>query len=487
MKNALSWLLSILFHAAVVLLLLHSVQLEPLFIEEIMELDLTQVEEPEIIQPMPVPEPLPEPEPMEQAAEEAPEELIAGAPLPLDKTVVLDTPAPAPPEPAPEPEAAPEPEPEVVEISPKKTLPPEERPPEEGESKIIDIRKDFTVHRGHEARFGRAMMGDYFSYSSREFSGQFTTKDNRTISIIDARNTKYGRFLIYDSKNKTLRRLKQAFGKYVYTIGPSIYADEPVIGTVTFLAKDDRIERFILVTDDDRIAHYPRKVHVREEDVTFPGPAGDINGSLSRPPYGEGHPGVVVIHGSQCVPPGMVQGFTRSLSMHNLAALTFTPRGCDGEQPQPGTEEELLADTMAAHEYMTGRPSLDADRIGIWGNGHGAPTAIRTAVAAGAQFMICVLTDGLDTAALPNRATLNKLGMPVLWLVTGRDTGRWRSQVAVLESLRDKEKKAFSIIVAPIKSGKEVLEAKTEQSGWVEQVADDHASLVISWIENLKK
>ena len=176
MRNALSWLLSILLHIAVAVFLLHSVQLEPLFLEKIMEVDLTQVEEPEPIVPMPEPEPISDPVPMEQSAVENTEELPAAAPLPMDKTVVLDDAPPLPPEPEPLVEA--EPEPEAVEISTQKTLPPEEELAEDGKPKKIVIRKDITVHRGHEARFGRAMMGDYFSYSSR--SSPATSKPRTT-------------------------------------------------------------------------------------------------------------------------------------------------------------------------------------------------------------------------------------------------------------------------------------------------------------------
>ena len=484
MRHALSWLLSILFHITVAVFLMHSVQLEPLFAEKIMEVDLAQMERPEPVTPVTMPEPPPEPAAMEQPAPEEPEDLPAAAPLPTDKTVVLDDAPPPPPEPEPEPEI--EPEPEAVEISPQKTLPPEEELAEDGKPKKIVVRKDITVHRGHEARFGRTMMGDYFSYSSKEFSGQFKTSDNRTISIIDARDTKYGRFLIYDSKNKTLRRLKQAFGKYIYTIGPSLFADEPVMGSVTFLAKNDRIERFILMTDDDRIAHYPRKVHVREEDSALSGPAGDIKCFISRPPYGEGYPGVVVIHGTACVNQGLIQGFTRALSSHNLATLTFFPRGCAGENPQPTSEGDLINDAVAAHAHMAGLSQLNANRVGLWGNGLGVPAAINAARPAKAAFVVCLITDTLDMDAVPKRETLAGLDMPVLWLITGRNTPRWKPLIATLEDLRDRDKKPFSIIVAPLKTNKDVLSAEGEQSAWVEQVADDHASLVVSWIENLK-
>jgi hypothetical protein len=488
MQRALSWILSILFHAVVAVALLLSFDLPPLLPEEIMEVNLTEVPEPEPVIPMPAPAPVPEPAP----APESLESPQTAAPLPMDKTVVLDD-APQPPEAAssPPPESAPEPDTDVIEISPSKTLPPEpETAPEEelaedGLPKKIYVRKDGTVHRGAEARFGRALMGDYFSYSSQEFSGQFRTRDDRIISIIDARNTKYGRFLIYDSKNKTLRRLKQAFGKYVYTIGPSVYADEPVTGSVTFLAKDDRIERFILMTDDDRMAHYPVKVHVREEEVAFDGPAGRIEARLSRPPYDEGHAGAVVVHGPDCADPGMVQAFTRTLSMHGLAALTITPRGCGGESPSAAGTGELVEDTLSAFGFLAAHPSIDANRAGIWGSGRGVPAAIRAAHRASPGFLVCMLTDGLDPGQVPDRAEIAGLDLPVFWLISGRETAKWRPLISTLEALRDREKRAFTIVVAPARTSREVLEAEGDRSSWVEQVADDHAALAESWIERL--
>jgi hypothetical protein len=486
MQRALSWTLSILFHAVVAAALIHSVDLPDLLPEELMEVNLTEVREPESIMPMPAPAPEPPP----AASRECPAAPPAAAPLPMDKTVVLDDAPPPETAPPPEAEAVPPPEPEVIEISPSKTLPPEppaqEELAEDGLPKTIHVREDATVHRGAEARFGRALMGDYFSYSSKEFSGQFRTKDDRVISIIDARNTKYGRFLIYDSKNKTLRRLKQAFGKYVYTIGPSVYADEPVTGSVTFLAKDDRIERFILMTDDDRLAHYPVKVHVREEETAFDGPAGRIEARLSRPPYDEGHAGVVVVHGPDCADPGMVQAFTRTLSMHGLAALSFTPRGCGDESPAPAGAGELAEDAVSAFNFLAAHPSIDAGKTGIWGSGQGVPAAVRAALQASPGFLVCMLTDGLAPGDLPGRDVLAGLDMPVFWLVTGRETAKWRPLITVLETLRDREKRGFTIVVAPAKTSREVLQAEGERSSWVGQVADDHASLAASWINGLR-
>jgi hypothetical protein len=479
MQRSLSWLFSLLFHGILVIVLLQAVHFTPFELKDILEVDLVEMEMPKQVAHMPVPQELPSPEPV------APDAPAVAAPLPLDKTVVLDD---SPPQaaPLPEPDSAMEPEPQVIKISPVKT----ETPKEEAKPDKIIVRKnDFVASRGHEARFGRAMMADYYSYSASEFSGQFKTGDDRVVSIIDARNTKYGRFLIYDSKNKTLRRLKQ-FGKYVYTIGPSVHADEPVTGSVTFLAKNDRIERFILMTDDDRIAHYPVKVHVREDDIVFPGKNTELQGHTSLPPYGEGFTGVVFVHGNLCEEPSLIKGFTRALSMRNLASLSFTPRGCESESPTPGTIEELTDDTVAALAHLAMQPQIDGNRLGLWGNGPGAIAAIKTVGShrqTPLRFMVCLLDDTLEPDTMPDQKELAQLPIPVLWLITGRNTNKWRPFITTLEELRDHDKLPFSIVIAPLKASQDVLEAEGEQSGWVEQVTEDHAKLADSWIRNIIK
>jgi len=486
-----SCLLSLLIHLMVAAVLLHAVRLPSLDLEKVMELDLTRMEEPEIVVPMPAPPPsvaVPEPLP--------PDAVVAPAPLSTDKTIVLDDSPPeqVPPEavPAevaeaesPEPEVAVEPasgpEPEVVEISPVKTS---ETTDEAKPDKIYVRKDDVLVHRGHEARFGRAMMADYYSYSPSEFSGHFRTRDDRIISIIDARETQYGRFLIYDSKNKTLRRLKQALGKYVYTIGPSVYADEPVTGTVTFLAKNDRIERFILTTDDDRMAHYPSKIHIREQTVAVPlADGGKLDGELTLPPEGEGHAGVVFVHGDECVDVGMIKGVTRSLGMNGLASLSFTPRSCKEEGGAAGT---LNGDVAEGLRFLAENPAVN--RAGLWGNGLGVPVVLRVALNGEAvpKFMVCVVDDSVQAADLPDREDLRGLEMPVMWLVTGRNTAQRKGFIRLLESMRDKASKPFTIVVAPLKASRDVEDARGELSGWVENVVENNAQLVISWIDSVR-
>lgn len=491
----LSWLLSFTLHMAMVVVLIQTMRMGTVDLMQVMEVELSQLAELEVVQPLPltpgpVMVPAPEPEAREttvaQPVEPAP---LAPAPLPMDKTVVLDTPPPMeavepviPQSLEPEtPEPKVELEPDVIPISPKKVQVAEEKK-EEINRKIIVRKHDTIVHRGHEARFGRTLMADYYSYSSTEFSGQFKTRDDRTISIIDARNTEHGRFLIYDSKHGSLRRMKE-FGKYVYTIGPSLYEDEPVVGTVTFLAKNDRIERFILTTDDDRIAHFPVKVHVREETVAFPTNDGIREGHVSLPPEGAKHKGVVFLHGNQCVDPGVLHGFTRTLSAQGMAALSFIPDGCAGDSSAPGSVERLVSDARAGLSHFGEVAPVDFRQVGLWGTGPGIPVAIE-ASSGGAippAFMVCMINDDTLAEDLPGEGGLRRLSMPVLWFVTGRDVSQWNSFVSLLESARDDGGARFSIIISPTGNGGGV----SAGNGWVDSVTENHARMAISWVENL--
>lgn len=497
-----SWVLSFTLHVAMAVLLIQHVHMPQAEVRELLEIDLVELEQPEqVIVPMPQPEPAPPeptpppPEPLPEPEPPAPEPPVA-APLPMDKTIALDAapppPAPAVPEPVAEPESAPIAEPDVAVISPVKTprtAPEAEKPEppqtqEQAADRIVARRDDIVAHRGHEARFGRSMMADYYSYSSSEFSGQFKARD-RTVSIIDARKTEYGRFLLYDSKHKTLRRLQES-GKYVYTIGPSLYADEPVQGVVVFLAKNDRIERFILMSKDDRIANFPVKIHVREEEVSLPTNEGPLTAYVSMPPEGTDLPGVVMVHGDRCVDSGLVLGFTRSLSAEGLASLSVVPRWCGNDRPAD-SEARLVSDTRAGLSHFGSVAPVNFRHVGLWGNGPGVPFAVRASSggALSPAYMVCMLTDAADPATMPDQDDLARLTMPVLWLVTGKGTEKWRGYIDTLEALREDKGKRFTIVLAPTPGDHGVPDDLLAGAGWVESVTEDHARLAVSWIEQI--
>lgn len=466
-------LFSFLLHAVLLGVLAHVTDFHLTEIPEVLTINLFTSES---IKPKPIPVPQ-----KVQAPSKKPS-------LPMNQTVILtDVPQPVPTATAAQQKTT-SPE-DVIKISPKKRATPQDL--NENQPRPLFIRgDDGLAHRGAEAHFGRSLLGDYFSYPPEQFSGNFKVgNEDRVITIIDARKTKYGRFLIYDSRTKTLRRLKE-FAKYVYTIGPSTDRDEPVVGSVTFLAKNDRIERFLLMTDDEEMAQVPNKLHVIEEECALACEQGKLDGLTTLPPSGTSPAGVVFVSGNRCVSMDLVHGITRSLGMRNISSLFFPPRGCKKNNAISSSDAELTQDIKTAFSSLAANPQVNKRRIGVWGHGLGVSTAIQSStsmVGKKPAFLVCLLDESIAPRALPDRTQLAKLNMPVLWLITGRDTGAWQVLVAILENLRDVEKNPFTIVIAPTQANKKADKSMGNDLDWVEQATEDHVHLAASWILNLEK
>lgn len=184
----------------------------------------------------------------------------------------------------------------------------------------------------------------------------------------------------------------------------------------------------------------------------------------------------------------MIQGVTRALSARGLSSLVPEPRMCGPDRATLGNDAILTEDTASALDDLASIPQVGADKAGIWGNGAGVPFAIHAAINHGEQrpkFLVCLLDDTLDPTKLPGKAELLQLTLPTLWLITGRDTSKWASVIPTLEALRDRDKRPFTIVLAPLRANNEVDKAKSANSGWVEQVTEDHARLAVSWIDRV--
>lgn len=467
--RTLSWLFSFVVHVAAVLLLAGTVNYTlPTDDQKIINVELTEPE------PAPVPQPLPKPSgsPESSVRQPCPPEQQAPA-LPMDKTVVLTkrdiSPAPST---GPEPEPASEPVPEIAAkpISPKALA-----EAEVGEADY-HVRMDGVAHRGAEARFGRMMFADYYSYSPDEFAGQFRVEGDRVVTIIDARSTKYGRFLIYDSKLGYLRRLKK-FNKYIYTIGPSLEEDKPVTGSVTFLAKDDRIERFIYLPDGEK-GLFPSKIHFREEKKHFSVAGEQLDAIVTLPPAQGKYAGVVLVHGSDCIPPAMVQGAVRALGMHGTAIIAFSPRGCGSDTG--GQATHLVQDAAAALASLRKHKEVNSRRVGVLGIGKGSVEAVAVANAGGADFLICMPGEG-GSEVRPNMGAVASVKVPSLWIVSSKK--QWRSFVKGLEQVRDVQKRPVTVVVDDLE--KQAGIGTGGESALVKAVSTGHAGLAASWIAGL--
>lgn len=487
--------ISLLLHVAAGAVLLSSVRF-PAQNRDLLTVDLTRLKHTDVApEPPPLPEAKPQPPPTEQAAETgpppqtpqqpdrpaiAPEDL---PPQPIAKVATTPPPPSEPAAPTPQPQAAEAPSPIAPELPgdpPASEDPTQQEVDAEGRPIIRVGSVDGLAHRGHEGRFGRSLLADFYSYSPDEFAGQFVTRGGRTVSIIDARKTEYGRFLIYDSKDGSLRRLKK-FNKYIYTIGPSLSEDEPITGSVTFLAKNDQIERFIYMPNDDTKALFPGKIHFTERAMSVPTCGVRIKSTLTLP-KARPAPAVIFVHDSGCLPLETMQGASRALVAHDVAAAAFVPRGCTScDEPVEGG---LVEDAYRTLRLLRRQDGVNPERIGYLAVNGGIPTALEAASRRGVAFFVAVYTRQQAPKEMPTPQAIRALGIPSLWLFPNWGNGYTKTWNNLL-----KEKKISQTITLrkSTRDDRTPLGGADGHGNWVLRFAATDAAVVAEWVHALPK
>lgn len=295
---------------------------------------------------------------------------------------------------------------------------------------------DYLKH-GAETRFGQVL--GYYTYTIEQYVGQYSYDDGAdSITIIDARNTPYKRLLFYDSRSGIFRSLKQ-FGRYIYSYGPAFGQDEPVIGSLVFLAKDDDIHRILWMPGGREPARFPEKTHFVERDVTFSRFFTKLSGNLIVPP-GEGpFPAVVWLAGPDCDDRRIQEAAARQLGAAGIAVLVFDPRGRGASKGKPAGDEDLAADAREAVSFLRGQKGIDGKKVGIFARREGVRAALLATEGHGSSapdFLVATLGAREDSprAALLDGERLRKLSAPSLWLFAGPDPAVvWRQDLALLE------------------------------------------------------
>jgi hypothetical protein len=114
---------------------------------------------------------------------------------------------------------------------------------------------------------------------------------------------------------------------------------------------------------------------VSEEDVQFSSGEVEIGALLLMPHVGEAMPAVVIVQGSG--DSDRTNGWSRAIADPfaelGIAALLTDKRGCGASQGDWRTVgfDELAEDALAGVEYLSGRPEVDASRIGLVGLSQG--------------------------------------------------------------------------------------------------------------------
>lgn len=97
---------------------------------------------------------------------------------------------------------------------------------------------------------------------------------------------------------------------------------------------------------------------------------------------GESRPGVVLCNGLRGVKEWILPPFAEIFAANGYTALVFDHRGMGASGGEPGRvlPAEQVEDIRDAITFLSGLPSVDPDRIVLWGTGSGGANAISAAV-----------------------------------------------------------------------------------------------------------
>jgi pimeloyl-ACP methyl ester carboxylesterase len=131
----------------------------------------------------------------------------------------------------------------------------------------------------------------------------------------------------------------------------------------------------------------------RSVGVSFPGPAGKLEGSLFLPESRGPHAAIVLVHSARGNSRLDYLQEARFFAEHGVAALAYDKRGTGGSDGdlKEADFEFLAQDAVAAARYLRARAEVDSARVGYWGIGQGgwiAPLAAASDTAA--AFVVLV-------------------------------------------------------------------------------------------------
>jgi len=111
-----------------------------------------------------------------------------------------------------------------------------------------------------------------------------------------------------------------------------------------------------------------------EQDVVFPGPAGQLAGTLMTPPGDGPHAAIALVHGAGGGRRDFYRIFGEQFARAGLAALIYDKRGhgASAGDTADSTMAGRSQDAEAALDFLRGRPGIAAGRVGLYGFSNGA-------------------------------------------------------------------------------------------------------------------
>jgi pimeloyl-ACP methyl ester carboxylesterase len=155
------------------------------------------------------------------------------------------------------------------------------------------------------------------------------------------------------------------------------------------------------------------------ERTSFASGDGRCTAWVTLPPGPGPHPTVLLVHGFGATHEMALPSYERWFSEAGLAVVSFDYR-CTGDSPGEPRQlirvRHLLADVEAALRFTRSLPSVDRDRVALWGTSFGASHAMVTAARhpeIAGLVVNCPMIDGLDAALRLGPRHLLRLLWPV--------------------------------------------------------------------------
>jgi dipeptidyl aminopeptidase/acylaminoacyl peptidase len=123
---------------------------------------------------------------------------------------------------------------------------------------------------------------------------------------------------------------------------------------------------------------------MKREDVAFYSEGRRLSGHLYLPEDGgdgKRRPAIVLAHGFTGVKELILPDFARRFADEGWVALTFDYRGFGTSEGQRGRllAPDQIEDIRNAVTYLSTRPEVDAERIGLWGTSYGCGLVVQAA------------------------------------------------------------------------------------------------------------
>lgn len=139
------------------------------------------------------------------------------------------------------------------------------------------------------------------------------------------------------------------------------------------------------------------------EQVTFTNGNVTLSGTLLRPNTEARIPAVVLIHGSGPEDRSSLRYYADVFVRNGYAALVYDKRGVGESQGDPEAWrrfrfEDLSGDAAAAVRFLSSRPDIDAEHIGLFGASQGGWVAPLAAIQSSVAFMV-LLSPSISTVA----------------------------------------------------------------------------------------